>query len=106
MFNSHCRGTYYREFAHKTLEGVDMPAKDGTLTDLRRQKNYPIRSEDELLYAIFKHSDRPGLYVSAYSYERLHAVDMMDGEQVKSRAGTIDYSSAKIKSFYLDFDCE
>lgn len=89
---SHCRGLYLREFAHKTVSGIDIPNKDGYLPDLRRLNYNPIINDEIMLRCIKRYANRPGEYVTVYSYENT------------TEKGTIDYKTAKINRIYLDFD--
>jgi len=90
---SHCRGNYFREFAYKTNPGIDMPDSNGFLADLRRNRIMPIMSDEHLESAIKTYENRPGEYVSVYSYSKLN------------KQGVV-YESAKINRIYLDFDNE
>lgn len=89
---SHCRNKIYREFAHKTLKGVDFPNRDGTLPELRRLRFDPIKNVDNLNYMLHRFRNRPGLYVSVYAFTGC------------TEKGVIDYGTAQIDRLYLDFD--
>ncbi len=88
----HCRGGYMREFAHKTIKGMDIPNKDGYLPELRRIRSNPIKDDVILSKVVNRYRNRPGEYITVYSYESLND------------RGVIDYTSAKINRIYLDFD--
>lgn len=89
---THCRGLYLREFAHNTVPTIDPKYGNEPLPDLRRVKYKPISSDIDLSYALKRYSNRPGNYITVYSFEKL------------TKKKTIDYSSAKINRIYLDFD--
>jgi len=91
---AHCRGLYLREFAFKTVPGLDMPYLDGHLPDLKRIRKHPIQNDQDMERFTKKYSSRPGEYVTVYSFEKLN------------NEGKIDYSTAKINRVYLDFDDE
>lgn len=91
MIFAHCRNNFYREFAYKTLASVDIPY-NGILPELRRNRFKPLKSKSDLERAFDRYSNRPGMYISVYAFEKL------------DNRGQIDYSSAKINRIYLDFD--
>lgn len=91
---AHTQGGYLREFAYKTVNGIDIPYKDGHLPDLRRLRYKPIKNDHMMESLTKRYNNRPGEYVSVYSFEKT------DDD------GKIDYTTAKINRIYLDFDCE
>lgn len=91
---SHCGGQYLREFAHKTVSGIDVPNKDGYLPELRRLRYRPIGSDAQLNVMVKKYSNRPGEYISVYPFEKTDT------------DGRIIYDTAKINRIYFDFDCK
>jgi len=90
----HCRDLYYREFAFKTVKGIDIPNKDGELPDVRRLNFKPITDNTMLEKILRRYANRPGNYISVYSFAKL------------KEKGTIDADSAKINRIYLDFDLD
>jgi hypothetical protein len=80
-FVAHCRGRYPREFAYATDKGV-------------RRVKAPVKSAEELRWALKNLQSNRGLYVSVYSYSAV------------KEDGSVDYSSAVINRIFLDFDCK
>lgn len=88
MIVSHCKNQYYREYAYKTVPGIDK-----NMPELVRWRNYPIDSNRKIVSAINNHANRPGQYITVYSF-----TELIDGR--------INYNSAVIDRIYLDFDCK
>uniref|UniRef100_A0A6M3KBI4 Putative primase n=1 Tax=viral metagenome TaxID=1070528 RepID=A0A6M3KBI4_9ZZZZ len=104
---SHCKNNFYREFAYKTVPGIDKPNKDGLLLELRRDRRDPIRSRRHLDSKLFLYKSRPGVYISVYSFEELHTEDVFDNiGTIRSYKGSVIYDSAKLNRIYFDFDYE
>lgn len=110
IYSDHCRDHFYREFAFKTIAGIDKPGKDGSLPESRRLRTTPIKNNEQLNYIIKKYGDRPGEYLSVYPFASLiKAGDTNSkGEPYKEYLiqKAVNYYSAKINRIYFDFDCE
>jgi len=110
LLAAHCRGHFYREFAWKTLEGVDKPNSTGVLLDLIRARTDPIRNAAHLIAKTIHYDSRPGKYVSVYSFSRLvQAGDIRSNGQPYADyliGNAVNYESAKLNRIYFDFDNE
>lgn len=105
---AHCRGHFYREFAWKTLEGEDRTNHSGVLLDLVRARTDPLRNAAHLIAQTMHYRDRPGKYVSVYSFSGLvkNGDTKSNGEPYPEYmiGKAIRYESAKLDRIYLDFD--
>lgn len=110
IYADHCRDHFYREFAFKTIAGIDQPGKNGLLRDLRRLRSAPIINNQMLDFSVNKYRNRPGEYISVYSFARLiKAGDRKsNGELYEDYliGKGIYYESAKLNRIYFDFDSE
>lgn len=107
---AHCRDNYLREFAFKTIAGIDKPNKTGGLPDARRLRLTPIKNSKQLNYTIQKYTSRPGEYITVYAFERLvkagdTKINGTAYPEYQIGKG-VYYESAKINRIYLDFDAE
>lgn len=96
---AHSRNNYLREFAYKTVTGIDIPYSDGHLPELKRLRYYPVTNDNQLQRMVKRYSNRPGEYISVYAYERLVP-------HIRTGKLCIDYNTAKINRLYLDFDSD
>lgn len=81
---AHCKGGYYREIAYKPHSG------ESKLQVIRIRKA-PLKSERDVELLLDAYRNRPGYFVSVYSFALINS----DG---------IVAESAKIDRLYLDFD--